>query len=294
VFTRLGLDAKPETDREWRMNCPFHSDRTPSFYVNVPDQVYHCFGCGASGGFAELLMDMGRLDFLSAVVLMARMGPTNGTAPPLEPQVPITLSPETLRTFHPAWSHPYLQRRHLVPETAAAFDVRWHAELNRLVIPVYTEHRALTGFVFREIDDTIKPKYKYSHDLRKSLILFNLDRVVKNRWPGVIITEGVFDVMALYEVDVPCAVATFGGALSDSQVVLLQRAGITQALLAFDVDPDGQGQGFTAITRVKCQAAHIATKEVKLPPRTKDVAECSPIVRRRLFVQEVSPWLRKL
>ena len=29
--------------------CPFHNEKTPSFYVNDPEGFYHCFGCGANG-----------------------------------------------------------------------------------------------------------------------------------------------------------------------------------------------------------------------------------------------------
>lgn len=36
--------------KEFKARCPFHEERTPSFYV-VPDKgFYKCFGCGKSGG----------------------------------------------------------------------------------------------------------------------------------------------------------------------------------------------------------------------------------------------------
>src|SRR5262245_46786467 len=38
--------------------CPFHREHTPSLSVNIEKGVFHCFGCGVSGGvkrFAELV-----------------------------------------------------------------------------------------------------------------------------------------------------------------------------------------------------------------------------------------------
>ena len=53
--------------KDWKGRCPFHDDRTPSFYV-VPDKgFYKCFGCGASGNVFSFLMKQGGLDFPDAV-----------------------------------------------------------------------------------------------------------------------------------------------------------------------------------------------------------------------------------
>lgn len=53
--------------REFAGLCPFHAERTPSFYV-VPDKsMFHCFGCGAHGDAIGFAMRMRNLDFLAAV-----------------------------------------------------------------------------------------------------------------------------------------------------------------------------------------------------------------------------------
>ena len=53
--------------REYRASCPFHTERTPSFYVIPQKQFYHCFGCGASGNAISFLMNYSNLRFTDAV-----------------------------------------------------------------------------------------------------------------------------------------------------------------------------------------------------------------------------------
>ncbi len=53
--------------REFKANCPFHEERTPSFYV-VPDKgFYKCFGCAKSGDVFSFVMEKTGLDFVEAV-----------------------------------------------------------------------------------------------------------------------------------------------------------------------------------------------------------------------------------
>lgn len=58
--------------REYKARCPFHSEKTPSFWVSPQKGFYHCFGCGAHGTALGFLMEYERLDFPSAVEELAR------------------------------------------------------------------------------------------------------------------------------------------------------------------------------------------------------------------------------
>lgn len=51
--------------------CPFHNEKTPSFVVSSEKQVYHCFGCGASGNAIGFTMAIENLDFLDAIEHLA-------------------------------------------------------------------------------------------------------------------------------------------------------------------------------------------------------------------------------
>ena len=69
VGSRVQLKRK---GREYSAPCPFHDERTPSFYVSPAKQFYHCFGCGAHGTAISFLMNYDRLEFLDAVDELAR------------------------------------------------------------------------------------------------------------------------------------------------------------------------------------------------------------------------------
>lgn len=52
--------------------CPFHSERTPSFAVNLSKNLYHCFGCNRGGDGITFIMEKENLNFLDAVRFIAK------------------------------------------------------------------------------------------------------------------------------------------------------------------------------------------------------------------------------
>ncbi|MFI3189316.1 DNA primase [Crenothrix sp. D3] len=56
-----------KTGANFVARCPFHTEKSPSFSVNRSKQMFHCFGCGASGNAIGFLMDFNHLDFVEAV-----------------------------------------------------------------------------------------------------------------------------------------------------------------------------------------------------------------------------------
>ncbi|AGC03345.1 DNA primase [Candidatus Blochmanniella chromaiodes str. 640] len=47
--------------------CPFHTEKHPSFTVNIEKQFYYCFSCGSHGNVIDFLMHYDRLTFLEAI-----------------------------------------------------------------------------------------------------------------------------------------------------------------------------------------------------------------------------------
>ena len=52
--------------------CPFHADRNPSFVIEPGRPTWHCYGCGAHGDAATLVMKLKGATFPEAVSLLAR------------------------------------------------------------------------------------------------------------------------------------------------------------------------------------------------------------------------------
>ena len=57
--------------REQAGLCPFHNEKTPSFYVVEDKGFFHCFGCGAHGDAIGFIMRADNLDFIEAVERLA-------------------------------------------------------------------------------------------------------------------------------------------------------------------------------------------------------------------------------
>ncbi|HYP66202.1 MAG TPA: DNA primase [Steroidobacteraceae bacterium] len=65
-----------KSGREYKACCPFHAEKTPSFWVSPDKQFYHCFGCGKHGTALGFLMDHDHMAFPEAVEELAtRLGP---------------------------------------------------------------------------------------------------------------------------------------------------------------------------------------------------------------------------
>jgi len=121
--------------REYKACCPFHDEKTPSFWVSPDKQFYHCFGCGKHGTVLGFLMDHDHMAFPEAVEELAtRLGvevPHEGgsdAGPRRAEDSLYDLTKEVARFYaecltRDARARDYVARRGLTAETLERFQI---------------------------------------------------------------------------------------------------------------------------------------------------------------------------
>ena len=123
--------------REFRACCPFHNEKTPSFYINDEKGFYHCFGCSAHGDAIRWMTDQRGLPFMDAVKELAQAAGME--VPAADPRAVeraeranslydvMTAAAEwfskQLQGIEGAKARAYLENRGIKPETIKTFGI---------------------------------------------------------------------------------------------------------------------------------------------------------------------------
>ena len=129
--------------------CPFHTEKTPSFMVSRPKQIWHCFGCQEGGDIFAFAMKMDGIEFGEALRLLAQKA--NIELPHYDPQLNTLrntvlnvldaakdLFGQALRSEVGLFARQYLNKRGLDEATIKLFAIgyapnTWDALLKELV-----------------------------------------------------------------------------------------------------------------------------------------------------------------
>ena len=293
-----------KTGQNYKGLCPFHAEKTPSFSVNSPKQMFYCFGCGAGGDAFTFLIKKEGLTFVEAVKELAERAhipiPENAGRSFTQENGDQRKILEELHVASKEWFHrnlieptvgksamQYLQGRGFSTDTLDRFGVgfaqsAWdgltqyllkrgakpadlvraglaiakNVETNpsaspgrcydrfrgRVMVPITDLRSKIIAFGGRVLDDD-SPKYLNSPEtplFNKRRCLFGLDhaREDASRLNTLLIVEGYFDVLALYQAGIKHVCAPLGTALTSEHVDLLRRF-VNSVVLTFDGDAAG-------------------------------------------------------
>jgi DNA primase len=161
--------------REYVGLCPFHHEKTPSFYVVEDKSFFHCFGCGAHGDVIGFVMRADNLDFIEAVEKLAgEAGLAVPRATPQERQLArrqktLLDALEAAAAFYEdrLWSpaggraRDYLIGRGLDSETIRRFRLGWAPDdrraLRRSLMPDFPEPLLIEAGLLHQSSDAGEP-----------------------------------------------------------------------------------------------------------------------------------------
>lgn len=198
-----------ELKRAGRMEkglCPFHNEKSPSFYVYPETNSYYCFGCGSGGDAITFVKNLHNLDYVEAVkYLAAKVGmplpDEDDTVGKLRTRV-LAINRETARFFVAALNgeegrdaRVYLRSRHLSDNTIRKFGLGYapdsfHALQNHLSGLGFTQEEMLQANVIRRANnssnvfDSFRGRVMFPIiDLRGNVIAFGGRRMGEDGGP---------------------------------------------------------------------------------------------------------------
>jgi DNA primase len=176
---------------QFRANCPFHSEKTPSFYVTPSSQRFHCFGCQKGGDAISFVRDYENLPFTEAVRKLANRAGVILLEETFDPKADESrksqgrlkdIHREATEFFHqllmkdPAAGHArdYLKSRGFGREMAESWSLGWMPDNPRVFLD-WARSRKFTG---RELADSGIAKQQDDNNPKAGLFVRFQDRLM--------------------------------------------------------------------------------------------------------------------
>jgi DNA primase len=260
--------------------CPIHKGSNPTqFRVSVSKNIWNCFSkCKQGGNVLDFIAKMEEVSIHAAALKAIEwfsLDPAAMSALPDDDSErrteakksnaatlpnPAAKKPDTaaennspnkplaFRLEKLERDHPYLAERGLTLETVVDFGVGYCTKgmmAERIAIPIHNPEGKIVAYAGRfpgqPTGDT--PKYNLPQGFKKSLELFNIDRAIKEPADQpLVIVEGFFDCMKLWQQGVKRVVALMGSTMSAAQEELVRKYTNSQSQIIVMLDEDEAGQ----------------------------------------------------
>lgn len=255
--------------KDFLVSClnPDHDDNNPSMRVDQVTGIFNCFSCGYKGNlfyhFGERpnQLQLKRESLKKAIRL--KMSEGAGLA-----------LPNGIMPYKGTW-------RDISAETYKVFEAFTHHDneyVGRLVFPIRDISGKVVAFIGRHMSGGI-PKYMITPRGVK-LPLYPMAKPIKG---SVILVEGIYDAMNLYDKGLTNAVCIFGtNNINEEKLTMLSISGVDNV----DIFLDGDEAGQKAAEKIKGMC-----EKVNLPSRNIYLADTDP---GALTTSQVEKLKRKL
>lgn len=277
VLKRYGLAEKfKQSGDSLSGPCPLHDgENQTQFRISISKNCWHCFGrCNRGGNVLEFVSEKEEVSLRQAALLLVDWFalPKSGKADQSEKrkvdQLQSLPSAEKAKAKvdHKVTSdapnrplgfqlknldvqHPYLHERGITKKCIAEFGVGYCEQgsmKGRVVIPVHNKDGQLVAYAGRwpgTLPDEDTPKYKLPPGFKKAQELFNVHRAfAEPDTSPLVIVEGFFDCMTLWQQGIRRVVALMGSSLSSQQEETIAQKLTSQSRIVLLLDEDEAGR----------------------------------------------------
>lgn len=247
ILSKNNIEHKP-VGASYQIRClsPDHVDNNPSMFVNKYSGWANCRSCGVSYNLFELFNEKPNWLSVKKELFREKMRKVASDTNYLE-------FPDT-SVF---WVNSY---RGISAETIKKFQAFQCSEFpGYICFPIKDANGNIINFIGRDTSGTRTPKYLFFH--KKPVVMYP---VTKTSLDSVILVEGIFDVLNLYDKGITNVRSIFGTTtFTDKHLDRLKIEGISEVVLMLDSDQAGK-EG-TAKIKTLLEDNYINTKVVTLP-----------------------------
>lgn len=255
--------------------CPFHEEKTASFYISKKSQRYYCFGCHKAGNIINFIMEYKKCSFLSAIEIISKEKINNKYNKNIKDEPVYKIFDYLNKILTKTTENnitKFVKNRQLNEESIIKFKlgiISYHIEKiknknikiflskigildrnalklnkvfkNRLIIPIRNVKGEYIGIGGRTIFNDFKPKYINSPEsdiFSKKKIFYGIYEAKKNT-NSFIIVEGYFDVIKLHQFGIKNVLAILGTAFSKDHLMFL-KSFCRKIIFCFDGDKAGK------------------------------------------------------
>ena len=213
------------SEDEYVVRCPFCGDHPTHnhCHVNPVKGVFFCHYSGDKGPIGKLLKKyevVGELEPRKGITEKRKYEPTD-----FSKFLKVVGKNGTLDLL----ALTYLRKRGLSEDEIKFYDIRFSGAgryYGRVLMPIY-ENRKLVCFVARSFMSVIKPKYLYPHTgetlLTANEAMFGYEEALKGGCAAIVITEGIFDAVAVNRIVGLRGLAILSKYLSEGQLLKLLK-----------------------------------------------------------------------
>ena len=289
--------------------CPFHQEKTPSFYMNKETTQFYCFGCGASGNWYSFIknytgqnpytflgiekenINPNDILFHKALRTVKKIGNPSSKK---KKDIELTIVANKLNPFDHYESKTYCISRNITLEDVNRYNMFYIKDgyigvtryVERLVIPIYGPNKEIIAYEGRDITKKAEKKCIYPYTSKIGSYIF--DQYDLNFSKKTIFVEGIMDVIAVKKACPEYQVTTaFGIQLTPKQEEIIKQFS-NEIIIFFDPDKGGEKgiQNFAKIFKERENLLSIANNPTNKDPGESTEQEIQFAISNRLNYNE--------